>query len=363
MAGGIPYGIEPAHPVTDDLSAAQDRRHARHSAVGGHQGNVVKSAGWQGEGRDRSMAEATTAPEWDIAVFAVNDRAVIERALTSVKNGIAGRHAHLTLLLNGTTDDTAAVAQDQAYRDIPMSIYLFRAADKANALNWYMHELRRPANTYFFIDAYSRLEAGALDALAGALRDQPQAWLASGIWTNGRSARHQAARTLQGGLVNGGLFAMRRGFADRFADRGLRLPTRLYRGDGLLSSMANHSLDPRNPWDTTRIVGVADARFEILPFSPFRWRAVRQAFRREVRQARGAMENAAIKSIIYEGGYEALPEDSNRMIADWLRTGPPRPASLRGRAFAALAERQMRDMAPLPAEDLRPRLIHTQEGR
>ena len=73
-----------------------------------------------------------------------------------------------------------------------------------------------------------------------------------------------------------------------------------------------------------------------------RWRDVRRQFRRKVRQARGDLENLAIRSIVYDRGYEGLPEYADEMIqAHIARAGLPR-VSLADRPFQALAVRQIR---------------------
>jgi hypothetical protein len=120
------------------------------------------------------------------------------------------------------------------------------------------------------------------------------------------------------------------------------LPLQLYRGDGLLGSMAAHNLNPIGTrWDNRRIIGVLDATFAINPLSIFRWSDVKRQFNREIRQARGHMENEAIKSIIYQQGYEALPENANDMIGTWVKSNSLHPKSLRERFFISMALRQI----------------------
>jgi hypothetical protein len=168
--------------------------------------------------------------------------------------------------------------------------------------------------------------------------------------------RAATAETLtQGGRLHGQLHAFRPAFLDRLTEAGLRLPVGLYRGDGLLGSMACHNLDPRHvAWDGHRIAGAQAATYCIPQLSPLRPGDIRRQFRRKIRQMRGRLENAAISAIIYEHGYQGLPGHADDMIAAYLQTHPVPAVSLPDRTFMALALRQhARARRPDP-DSLRP---------
>ena len=294
---------------------------------------------------------------WSIAVFGVNEAATIAACLGALDDNAAGRDAHVSLLLNGTTDDSVEVARAVRLRNVSLSTYTFPVADKANTINRFLYDLRPEADGYFFVDAYARVGAGALDAMTQHFSDHPDAHITTGVPVNGRSAEASTAAILRGAAVNGQLYAMRPGFVERIVAAGLRLPLALYRGDPLLASMAAHDLDALGTkWSDSRVAGVARATFEISPLSIFRWSDVKRQFHREIRQARGRMENAAIKSIIYERGYAALPDDANAMIRNWLRRHAPEPRSLRERMFTRLALRHLALARNFRPEDLVPTL-------
>jgi len=280
--------------------------------------------------------------DFDIAVYAANEAATIEACVASIDRACAERRAHISVLLNGTTDSSIALLNSMRLEHASISVYLFPVTDKANAINHFLYRLRQDAEAHFGIDAYTQIAPGALRAIAEALAAQPQAYIASGLPLTGRSAQAMAEQSLHGGAVEGRLYALRPSFVDKLVEAGLRLPLQIYRGDPLLGSMAAHDLDPiGTPWDSRRIIGAPNATFAITPLSIFRWRDIRRQYRREIRQARGVMENEAIKSIIYSAGYAALPENANDMIATWLKTNHPQPRSLRERFFINRALRQL----------------------
>ena len=280
--------------------------------------------------------------DFDIAVFAVNEAATIEACIQSIDRACAGWDAHISVLLNGTTDNTVEILQALRLSHAAMTVYRFSVADKANAINHFLYDMRRPARVHFGVDAYTRIGAGSFQAIAHAFDADPHALIASALPTSGRSAAAVAANTMKGGMVNGQCYGLRPDFVDRLVEAGYRLPLQIYRGDPLLGSMAAHDLDALNkPWDDARLIGVAGACFALTPLSVFKWRDIRRQYNREIRQARGRMENAAIKSIIYAAGYGALPDNANDMIRDWLKNNKLSPKSLRERFFTDLAIRQV----------------------
>jgi len=156
------------------------------------------------------------------------------------------------------------------------------------------------------------------------------------------------------------ILALRRGFVDRMVAAKLKIPVGMYRGDALLGSMASHDLDAiGTAWDTGRILGVGDAALEISALSAFRWRDIKRQFRREVRQARGRLENAAMKWLIYRGGYPALPSHADDMISGWLGTGQRMPWSFRRKLFGRIALKELRSAPRVHPPDLEPHLVHT----
>jgi hypothetical protein len=300
--------------------------------------------------------------DFDIAVFAVNEASTILGCISSVDKACAGHKAHISVLLNGTTDDSIGILKRHRLEHAAMTVYRFSVSDKANAINHFIYSLRQDTAVHFAIDGYVRIGPESLEAMRTALIRQPRAHLASSIQLTGRSAKSYAAAVLRGGAVTGQLFAMRRDFTDRIVASGYRLPLQIYRGDGLLGSMAAHDLDPMNvAWENDRIIGVAEAQFKITPLSAFRLRDVKRQFQREIRQARGRMENEAIKSIIYTEGYAALPANANAMLREWLANNRPRPRSVREEFFTRLALRQLARSPDIDA--VAPETVFSSEAR
>jgi glycosyltransferase involved in cell wall biosynthesis len=281
--------------------------------------------------------------DWNVAIYCANEAARLQACLNSVATALGERRARITVIINGSRDGSLRIAQAAARSGAPIEIFEIAHADKANAINRFFYGLRSPARAYAGVDGSVTIGAGAFSAMEQRLASDPHAMAVSGYAINGRSMHRATAATLRvGGQLHGQLHALRPEFVDRIVARGVRLPIGLYRGDGLLGSMAAHNLDPRaEPWDNARVPGVAGASYEIASFSPWRPRDWRRQFRRTIRQNRGLIENAAIKSIIYEGGYEALPAFADDMMRDYLTARAAPRVGAADRLFQYLALREI----------------------
>lgn len=266
--------------------------------------------------------------DFEIGVYAANEAPVLGDCILSIDRACAGHRAGITVILNGTRDHSVQVLSALRLQYAGLRVFMLPFGDKSNAINTFFYDLRRPAAVCIQADGYARISPGSLAAMRAVLFREEKINIVSTCQATGRSAEAETRRTLAGGKCTGQFHAVRPSFIDRFVAAAMRLPLRLYWGDGLLGSMAAHDLDPvGNPWDDGRVVGIREAQFEITPLSRWRWRDIQRQYSREIRQTLGRMQNEAIKAIIYKAGYAALPIDANDMVREWLLTNRPQPRS------------------------------------
>lgn len=288
--------------------------------------------------------------DWNVAVFCRNEQASIGYCIKSIAAAIGARRGLITLIVNGSTDDSAGVAWDAARRcGASITVYTIPHGDKANAMNRFYYDLREPAAFYFFVDAYAKIGPDALMELEACLATRPEIVAATGVAANGRTMHRHTEPTLNdGGQLHGQLHALRMDFIDQLVARKIRIPIGLYYGDGLVGSMAMHNLDPLHiPWESKRIGGSPGAFYEIPMLSPFRLADLQRQFHRKTRQMRGRLENLAIRSIVYDHGYEGLPIYADDMIRTYLANHPLPQVSWSDRLFRDRALRQIKE-ARLP---------------
>jgi len=286
--------------------------------------------------------------DFEIGVYAVNEALTLRECIGSIDRASAGHRVGITVVLNGTRDSSLEILGSLRLEHAGLRVFMLPFADKSNAINTFFYDLRRPAEVCIQIDGYARISPGSLAAMRQALFRSEKINIVSTCQATGRSAEAETRRALAGGKCTGQFHALRPSFVDRFVAAGLRLPLRLYWGDGLLGSMAAHDLDAiGKPWDNDRVIGIPEAQFEIRPLSVWHWDDIRRQYRREIRQTMGRLQNQAIKALIYERGYSALPPDANDMVKDWLSAHRPQPRSPWERFKLAQALKQL-DAPPLP---------------
>ena len=237
--------------------------------------------------------------DWNIAVYCQNEEKRLQGCLERVVAALTGRRALITVILNGSRDRSLDIARAVAMAEAPIEIFQIGSGDKSNAINQFIYALRSPARLYGAVDGYAYIASASFRAMEERLEADPHAVAVTGICSNGRTMNLATQNTLTvGGQLHGQLHAFRSDFYDRMVARHIKLPVGTYWGDGLLGSMAAHDLDALSqPWENSRIAGVAAATYEIPMLSPFRFDDVRRQLRRKVRQMRGQIQNAAISEL------------------------------------------------------------------
>ena len=294
--------------------------------------------------------------DWHVAVYCWNEQDRLAGCLDSILAALQGQRALVTVVLNGSTDGGRQIADGYAARLTNLEVVSIAHADKSNAINQFIHRLRVPARAYGAVDGYAHVGPATFQALSERLAGDAHAQAVTGVCVNGRTMRLATEHTLKvGGQLHGQLHAFRGEFLDRMVERGIRLPVGLYRGDGLLGSMAAHDLDAvGGTWDNARVAGVAQATYTIPELSPFRIGSVRRQWRRKIRQQQGRIENLAIEQVIRTMGFEGLPATVNSLVEHYLADHPRPKATALDRPFQTLALRQLSHAPPLAADDLLP---------
>ena len=126
--------------------------------------------------------------DWNVAVFCRNERWSIVSCIESIADASRDRRTLITLIVNGSSDDSAELALEAAQRrGAPIAVFTIPYGDKANAINRFFHELREPARYYFFIDAYAKIGANSMAVMESLLAERPDAMAATGVASNGRT--------------------------------------------------------------------------------------------------------------------------------------------------------------------------------
>ncbi|MDP1680588.1 MAG: glycosyltransferase family A protein [Burkholderiales bacterium] len=251
----------------------------------------------------------STTPEkaWPVAVFAHNEERGIIACLDSVLQA-ATHPIECYVLANACTDGTEALVAK--YREDHPNVQLvsIRLGDKANAWNVFVHDAAPAgAEYYFFVDGDVRASAAAIDALAAALVDAPQANGASALPYSGRNVKQFRGDMLREKGLAGNLYALRGSFMERLRAQHICMPVGVIGEDALVGAMLKWDLSGDTRWDNNRIAMAEKAGFEFDPMQMTRLSNWKKYFRRRVRYSLREFQNRILGPSIKEKGFTGLP--------------------------------------------------------
>ena len=134
--------------------------------------------------------------------------ATLRRTLVSVH-----KHAVVDVLINGNEDlaKQFGVLMAPLMRANPrteLRLWSILLADKAHALNTYVHEIWPGDGIAYFVDGYVRPNEDAFRLLEQALKQNPDAWCASGVPSVGHSAKTLRREQITEHGIHGNLFCL-----------------------------------------------------------------------------------------------------------------------------------------------------------
>ena len=230
------------------------------------------------------------------------------------------------IILNGAAA-TNQETTNQLASIIPTSTLTTRVwcidhPDKANALNKYFEHIWPHAETTFFVDGYVEVKEDAFDLLEEALQEDEFAFAVSGI-PNFHRDEARSQKAVSNNLIHGNLFAMAQIAINLFRERKFFLPYGYYYVDGLLESFIKSGFEPNTlTYQENRVVTVANANCYSRPLSYSSPHDILRQFRRLLRQARGSLEQEAIRVELSKGHPDLnwLPCTSKELVLAWFRS-------------------------------------------
>lgn len=260
----------------------------------------------------------TLKPSICIAVLAHNEEARIAACLNSLPLG--EKHVAIHVIVNGSTDATAAIAGGVAAATRNVMVHIFREGGKARSWNRFLFdELDGFHETHIFVDGDAEIVPGSIEALKLALKAKPRANAASGLPMNGRKmAYYQQAMRREHGLF-GDLYAVRGDFLQRMKQGDIRLPDDVIGDDGLICAMAKTDLGDESHWNDYRVAVCEGAGFLCTPVSALSPKSWRMQYRRMINYSVRHYQNAMISRIMRDTGPKGLP----RLLSDIYRRELP----------------------------------------
>lgn len=242
-----------------------------------------------------------------ICVLAHNEERLIERTLRSLEEACGDRAFKAHVIVNGSTDQSAAIVHRLAREDRRIVGHELETGDKANAWNYYVHELALDAPVHCFLDGDIRPGRGSIQHLAEALENNPDAYAAAALPGSGRSREQWSAELVNNHYLSGNLYALSDQVITLMRRRGIRLPTGAKGEDGLLSYLFLTDLQGgKDDTHTRRIINPEKARFYFDSLS-ISISDVRLYWRRLLRYSERHFQNQLLYATLKQEGIAALP--------------------------------------------------------
>jgi glycosyltransferase involved in cell wall biosynthesis len=242
-----------------------------------------------------------------IVLFAHNEAAAILGAIAAVRLGGLRPDDTVTVLINGSTDQTLSLVQAEALRDPRIRPVNIALGDKANAWDLYVHRLADPkARMHVFIDGDVRISAGALDEVEQTMQANPQALVVSTLPRGGRQSTAWAARILEHHGMPGNFYAVPNAVFRRLQAQ-VWLPVGFMGDDTLLRWLFLHDLDPAGPMDHTRIKPCATAFFDYESFPMNTRSGLWRLWRRHLGYTRREIQMHTLYKLLKTQGLGGMP--------------------------------------------------------
>lgn len=272
-----------------------------------------------------------------VAIFAHNEERRIARCIDSLPLNAEPFEFHL--LVNGTTDRTAAIARTLTSGTPHFYIHERAQGGKARTWNHFVDVIFDGTSAAcFFVDGDAELKSGALEAMAATLASHPQANGVNAMPVTGRRQAAYRAAMLEGHGLFGALYGLSGAFLTRLKASTIRLPTDLIGDDGLIAALAKTDLGPESAWDDQRIANCESAQF---CFEETDWRVPTTwglQYRRMINYSVRRYQNGVISHIMRGPGPTALPAAMGEAYAAHWHLFDIRP---RYALFDWLAKRRM----------------------
>ena len=259
---------------------------------------------------DHLSSNALASVSACVVILAHNEANNIIACLESVNSDAGDPTFPITVVENGSSDDTARLVAAYAKNHPNVSLISLSLGDKCNAWNHFIFTTEWRGEVCIFLDGDCRLLPGSLNALAHCLSQDSQALAATAFPISGRNVQ-ALRRSIQAdhGLV-GGLYALKGPFLDRMREAGMRLPVGMVGDDSLIAALAKWNLSPfQTGWVNEHIVLCAKAEFSFDSVPMHSLQGMLSYWRRCVRYGRRKYEMKMLrKTISLGGGLQALPE-------------------------------------------------------
>lgn len=289
-----------------------------------------------------------------LSIVIFSSRDPLHQVVAAVQHAIRAANGfsyQLHLFFNGDEQRAQSLTDEikNLFDDVPLNIWFFSLADKANCLNRYWHDIQPHAELHFFVDGYVELLPDSFSQLADAHEQlkksgKTTAHAYSGIPRNGRSSdliRHQM---ITNGGIHGNLFMLPSETLTLIRQNNFYLPLGIYRTDPTMAAVMCFDFHPEScKWksDLVQVVPAAGWYFQNLRW--YSYSDLKTHWLRLRRQALGSIENKALRQLfsIEKQSVNILPDTASELCLNYLTRYPLSWLNYLRHPLLILAERDL----------------------
>ena len=285
---------------------------------------------------------------YSVVTFAYNEAATIGRTLHSVLANADSRLAHLTVIANGCTDDTAKQAkQALASANLPCTLVEIDLGDKCNAWNTYLYDFLPNTEVHFFVDSDVTFSEGAFPKLFDALIGAPNKQAVTGLPLSGRNQAQYEELATRYSCLFGNLYGLKHDFATRLVEQGIRLPIGLNWIDAQITKLVNDNLAYAKDDYQHRVTFVEGVGYQFPSLKPWKKADRKLYINRICRYKAGQLQEPYLDALPFVD----WPETMNEINREILTKGVSfkelgKLALLKARVLARLTKVHRTDSEP-----------------
>ena len=278
-----------------------------------------------------------------IIVLAHNEERRIATCLQSLPVGRADVAIHV--VVNGSTDQTVAVARAIADKTDNITVHDFKEGGKSRSWNRFLFDTLAAFHpAHIFVDGDAEILPGSIDALAEALTSHPEINAVAGVPRNGRRHEEYRAAMIRDHGLFGDLYGLQGRFLEAMQRRALRLPDDLIGDDGLIGAMAKTNLESEADWKAARLCVCDQAGFLSEPVSLLSPHTLVMQRKRMINYSVRHFQNRMVSDIMRSQGPKGLPRQLAQLYTEKLPSLKPRAHPVWW-WFDRIALRRMADQA------------------
>lgn len=261
---------------------------------------------------------------YSIVMFAHNEAKNITASVLSVLDNVDDSLIQFTVLVNGSTDNTAGIIRELIDKDQTERLHLveLEMGDKCNAWNTYIHELASDCEVQFFLDADVRFTLNAFPTMYASFIANNAANAIAGLPFSGRNIKLYKSMVENNNCLFGNCYGLKYQFIELVKNKNFKLPIGLGWIDSAITKVVNRDIeDIPNP-KKGKVIFNESCGYTFDSLSLWKLSDCKLYLNRITRYRLGKMQEKYLEKISFTEWPETLHDINQKVLADIRSTSP-----------------------------------------